>query len=160
LKLKIESVMLFNMPDIDVINTVSKQTTSMSKKNIIIPIVAVIVLGALTGFGLARVKGSTQQATTTTTTTDATDANAPKSAGVKDKSVFKDNAEGIMKKGGIEGESAYHLERPGGVSQNVYLTSTTVDLSLFENKKVKVYGQTINSDKAGWFMDVGAIDVK
>lgn len=145
------------MPDIDVINTPSVQPAPMPMKNIIIIAIVIILLGSATGFGLAQVKGKTQ---TSSPTTNTTSTSTPKSVGVKDKSVFKDNAEGILKKGGIEGESAYHIERPGGVSQNVYLTSTTVDLSLYENKKVKVYGQTINSDKAGWFMDVGAIDVE
>lgn len=147
------------MPDIDVINTPSVQPASMPKKNIIIIATFIILLGFATGFGLAQVKGK-GQASTTTTAVNTTSDSAPKSVGVKDKSVFTDKTEGMLKKGGIEGESAYHLERPGGVSQNVYLTSTTVDLSLFQNKKVKVFGQTINSDKAGWFMDVGAIEVQ
>src|SRR5690606_36956404 len=50
--------------------------------------------------------------------------NPEKSAGVKDEKKFPDTAEGTLKEGGIEGEGNFHLERPGGESQNVYLTSS------------------------------------
>jgi len=82
-----------------------------------------------------------------------------KAAGVVDKKIFKDKAEGILKEGGIDGEGNFHLERPGGPSQNVYLTSSTVDLSSYVGKKVRVYGQTFAGQKAGWLMDVGYIEV-
>jgi hypothetical protein len=72
---------------------------------------------------------------------------------------FKDQAEGTLKEGGIDGEGNFHLERPGGESQNVYLTSSTVDLSLYVGKKVRVYGQTFAGQKAGWLMDVGLVEV-
>ncbi len=81
-------------------------------------------------------------------------------AGIKDKAVFKDKATGILKKGGIDGEGSFHLERPGGESQNVYLTSSTVDLTQFVGKKVEVWGKTYKAKKAGWLMDVGYIEVK
>ena len=79
--------------------------------------------------------------------------------GIKDKKTFKDNAEGILRDGGIEGEGQFHLERPGGISQNVYLTSTTVDLSQLIGKKVRVWGETFSAQKAGWLMDVGLVEV-
>jgi hypothetical protein len=82
-----------------------------------------------------------------------------KTAGIIDKKTFKDQAEGTLKEGGIDGEGNFHLERPGGVSQNVYLTSSTVDLSLYVEKKVRVYGQTFAGQKAGWLMDVGLVEV-
>lgn len=81
-----------------------------------------------------------------------------KTAGIVDKKTFKDSAEGTLKEGGIDGEGNFHLVRPGGVSQNVYLTSTTVDLSLYVGKKVKVWGQTFTGEKAGWLMDVGLVE--
>ena len=59
----------------------------------------------------------------------------------------------------IEDEGQYHIERPGGVSQNVYLTSTTVDLSQFIGKKIRVWGETFSAQKAGWLMDVGLVEV-
>ncbi|MSU25668.1 MAG: hypothetical protein EXS44_00185 [Candidatus Levybacteria bacterium] len=71
---------------------------------------------------------------------------------------FKDTAEGMLKDGGIDNEGQYHLVRPGGESQNVYLTSSLVDLSKFLGKKVKVWGQTNSSKKAGWLMEVGQVE--
>jgi len=37
--------------------------------------------------------------------------------GSNDTKTFKDTAEGTLKEGGIDGEGAFHLERPGGDSQ-------------------------------------------
>jgi hypothetical protein len=80
-------------------------------------------------------------------------------AGMVDEATFKDSAEGILEEGGISGEGTHHLVRPGGDSQNVYLTSTVVDMQSFVGKKVTVWGQTISARKAGWLMDVGKIKV-
>ena len=79
--------------------------------------------------------------------------------GSSDTKTFSDTAEGVLKQGGIDGEGAYHLERDGGPSQNVYLTSSIVDLSKFINAKVKVWGQTQKAQTAGWLMDVGRVQV-
>ena len=79
--------------------------------------------------------------------------------GSNDTVTFKDTAQGTLKEGGIDGEGAFHLVRPGGDSQNVYLTSATVDLSKFINKNIKVWGQTQKAQHAGWLMDVGRIEV-
>lgn len=80
-------------------------------------------------------------------------------AGLADEKTFKDSAEGKLEAGGVNGEGTYHLVRDGGPSQNVYLTSTVIDLESFAGKKVKVWGQTISARKAGWLMDVGKIKV-
>lgn len=79
--------------------------------------------------------------------------------GSNDTNTFKDTAQGILKQGGIDGEGAFHLERPGGSSQNVYLTSSTVDMTKFVDKKIKVWGQTQKAQHAGWLMDVGRVEV-
>lgn len=79
--------------------------------------------------------------------------------GANDKSQFPDEAEGKLVEGGIDGEGTHHLERPGGPSQNVYLTSSNVDLQKFEGRKVKVDGKTFAAEKAGWLMDVGQLEV-
>lgn len=76
-----------------------------------------------------------------------------------DPEIFTDEAEGKLREGGIEGEGQYHLERPGGESQNVYLTSSVVDLSQFEGREIKVWGKTFEGEKAGWLMDVGIVEV-
>ena len=79
--------------------------------------------------------------------------------GSNDTKTFKDTAEGVLKGGGIDGEGAYHLSRQGGDSQNVYLTSSLVDLSKFLNLKIKVWGETQKAKSAGWLMDVGKVEV-
>ena len=66
---------------------------------------------------------------------------------------------GTLKEGGIQGEGQFHLVRPGGVSQNVYLTSSSVDLSKFVGKKIKVWGETEKAQYAGWLMDAGRVEV-
>ncbi len=83
----------------------------------------------------------------------------PSEAGLSDSAAFPDTATGELKEGGIAGEGTHHLVRPGGDSQNVYLTSTVIDLASFTGKKVQVWGQTIKGRKAGWLMDVGKIKV-
>lgn len=113
----------------------------------------VIFLGLFFGFLLAKInfKGESKNASKTNV--------SQKTAGIADKKTFKDRAEGVLKEGGIDGEGTFHLERPGGESQNVYLTSSTVDLSLYLGKKVRVYGETFAGQKAGWLMDVGLVEV-
>jgi len=79
--------------------------------------------------------------------------------GEKNEKLCPDNAEGKMVKGGIEGEGTHHLERKGGKSQYVYLTSSTIDLSAVVNKKVRVWGKTYAAQTAGWLMDVCYLEV-
>ncbi len=85
---------------------------------------------------------------------------AKKTDGIVDKKRFPDTATGVLKEGGLDGEGSFHLERPGGESQNVYLTSSVVDLSTYMGKKIKVGGQTFAGQKAGWLMDVGYVEVQ
>jgi hypothetical protein len=79
--------------------------------------------------------------------------------GISDERTFRDSAEGKLVKGGIEGEGSHHLERPGGESQYVYLTSSIVDLDKFVDHQIKVWGETFTAQKAGWLMDVGKVKV-
>jgi len=80
-------------------------------------------------------------------------------AGSTDTSAFKDTTTGTLQKGGIQGEGAFHLDRPGGPTQTVYLNSTVVDMNPFIGKKVQVWGQTVAAHHAPWLMDVGHIKV-
>ncbi len=79
--------------------------------------------------------------------------------GSSDTSTFKDNTEGYLAAGGIEGEGSHHLLRAGGPTQTVYLTSSVTDLSKFEGMCVKVWGETFKGQKAGWLMDLGRVQV-
>lgn len=80
-------------------------------------------------------------------------------AGALDPKVKYDTATGVLQEGGINGEGTYHLARDGGVSKNVYLTSSVVNLSLFLGQNVQIWGETLASKKAGWLMDVAKIQV-
>lgn len=113
---------------------------------------AAVILGTALGFGLTKIPKKTD-------TTNVSSAKAEKTVGIADKKTFKDSAEGTLKEGGVDGEGSFHLQRPGGESQNVYLTSTTVDLSQYLGKKVRVWGETFSAEKAGWLMDVGYVEI-
>lgn len=132
-------------------------------KQMVILFAVAIVAGTLLGFGITRFTNAsptTQSGEAVSQGKDGETTDAPDSAGIVDKEEFPDEAEGTLTKGGIEGEGTHHLQRSGGESQNVYLTSSAVDLSLFEGKDVKVMGKTYDSEKAGWLMDVGYIERK
>lgn len=133
------------------------QAAPLFSAKLIIALIAVVLLGIGSGYFLAK-----------NTKTALTNLGVPSSGstvtkgttvGSEDLKTFKDIAEGKLEKGGIDGEGQFHLVRPGGASQNVYMTSSIVDLSLFIGKKVKVWGETQKAQKAGWLMDVGRVEV-
>lgn len=128
-----------------------------SNKNFSLPLAAIIILVAIvSGFGASRLfaKGNSSVSSSIL-------QGAPKeSLGQKNTKLFPDMAEGTVKKGGVEGEGTHHLVRKGGVSQNVYMTSSVVDLDSLVGKKVTVWGKTYAAQKAGWLMDVGYIEVR
>lgn len=116
-------------------------------------IAVAVVIGTVLGFGFSRLGKKA-------TNSNDKSKNTSQSAGIVDKKTFKDSVEGVLREGGIDGEGNFHIERPGGVSQNAYLTSSTVDLSGYVGKKVKVWGQTFSGQKAGWLMDVGLVEIE
>ena len=127
---------------------------------VIVLLGVVILTGVITGYLLSGGKSSGGDSSNSLGSI-LSGSSAPKGTvvGSKDTKTFKDIAEGVLKEGGINGEGAFHLERSGGESQNVYLTSSIVDLSKFVNRKIKVWGQTQKAQSAGWLMDVGRIEV-
>lgn len=139
-----------------IMNTFDEKKGSFFTLQIILAISAAIVLGIVTGFIISR-----QSTSVAKITTPAKGSEVSKGAivGSNDTKTFKDSAEGVLEEGGIEGEGQYHLVRPGGDSQNVYLTSSTVDLGQYKKKKVKVWGATQTAKSAGWLMDVGRLEV-
>ena len=118
----------------------------------------IVVAGSFTGYLLAE-KKSASQPTSSTTVTEQSAVKKGMVVGISDEKTFRDSAEGKLVRGGINGEGSHHLERPGGESQNVYLTSSVIDLDLFVGHKVKVWGETFAAQKAGWLMDVGKLEV-
>lgn len=72
---------------------------------------------------------------------------------------FKDAATGVIEKGNINGEGTHILKRSGGVDQQAALTSSTLDLDLFVDRKVEVKGETNASNRTGWLLDVGSVKI-
>ena len=135
----------------------SKNNSTYNSFKVSVVFIAMIVLGL--GSGLLIAKGSTGPISTSDEVSKDSDIEEGKTFGVNDSETFKDVAEGTLKEGGIEGEGQYHLERPGGKTQYVYLTSSVVDLGLVEGRKIKVWGQTQKAQYAPWLMDVGRVEV-
>ena len=132
-------------------------SVGLLNRKFVLVLLAVILLGVGGGYLLTvNSKGGGVLSTSTSSS-----SSLPKGTieGSEDTKTFRDTAEGVLEEGGIEGEGQYHLVRPGGESQYVYLTSSTVDLSSFLKKKVKVWGETNKGQKAGWLMDVGRVEV-
>lgn len=120
--------------------------------------VALIIMGGiLTGNWLAsQGKGKTSGFGGEKTKVVKTD----KVVGSTDTQTFRDSAEGVLEKGGIDGEGTHHLVRQEGrPDQNAYLTSSVIDLEQYVGKRVKVFGETFAAQKAGWLMDVGRIEI-
>ena len=134
-----------------------KETKVTIKLPVVLVGLSIIIAGVFTGYVLAqsgggKVGGSLSNA-------GKTKEGLAKAVGVEDTATFKDSAEGMLREGGVDNEGSHHLERPGGPSQDVYLTSSTVPLDDYVGKKVKVFGQTFAAQKAGWFMDVGLVKI-
>jgi hypothetical protein len=126
---------------------------------VFIVLVIMLVLGTGVGYAASLFLAKTG----TALVPQALNPNAPvagKTYGNGDPSIFKDTAEGVLQKGGIDGDGEYHLVRSGGPSQYVYLTSSSLDLSQFVGSKIKVWGQTQSAQHAGWLMDVGKVQVE
>jgi hypothetical protein len=137
-----------------------ERNTAFLSPKLIILLLVVAFFGTGSGFLLSHLgKGSGQTGIVGKNVNEAS-MPAGKTFGSNDIVYYKDTTFGILKAGGIDGEGQYHLERPGGVSQNVYLTSSDVDLSQFIDRKIKVWGQTQTAQTAGWLMDVGRVEVQ
>lgn len=118
---------------------------------LVIIIVLAVVLGAVTGYVLSNKKSSSISSNGTSEKTKQAS---------QDSQTFRDFAEGVIKLKPVSkdsyGEGTHILEREGAVS--VALTSSVIDLSGYEGKKVKVFGETQKALKEGWLMDVGKIE--
>ncbi len=147
--------------DQSLLRTFTKQnSTSLFSSKVIMIFILVVLLGVATGYLLAQnqaaLRGIEVGSTNNSNETSITKGTI---VGSDDLKTFKDSTEGVIKEGGFEDEGQFHLVRPGGESQNVYLTSSTVDLSKFLNRKVKIWGETQKAQKVGWLMDVGRVEV-
>ncbi len=141
-----------------VFHDMNTPTSSFSSKVFILFIV-VVLLGIGSGYLLAKHNSVSLPVGQNGITSSGSVAKGV-TYGSGDLATFKDTAEGVVQKGGIGQDGQYHLVRPGGASQYVYMTSSLVDLSQFINHKVKVWGQTQKAQQAGWLMDVGRVEVE
>lgn len=113
-----------------------------------------VILGAITGYILSSKGGGGGLVTSR--------LGVPPKNAESDTRTFKDFAEGIIKARpepsdpGQYTEGTHILQREGAVP--VALTSSVVDLSQYEGKKVKVFGETQKALKEGWLMDVGKVE--
>lgn len=122
-------------------------------KILLLVLVVSIAAGVATGRLLAKTSGGVPQA--------ATSNDKPAANPQQDTKTFRDFAEGVVKpiptpKDGEYTEGTHILEREGAYP--VTLTSSVVDLSKYEGKKVKVFGETQKALKASWLMDVGKVE--
>ena len=138
-------------------NTSNNKFTFSPKIALILVVIALLGLGS--GYMLSTRSGINGKTISNEGSLNSSAISKGTTVGSNDTNTFKDTAEGVLKQGGIDGEGTFHLERPGGISQNVYLTSSSVDLSKFVDKKIKVWGQTQKAQHAGWLMDAGRIEV-
>jgi hypothetical protein len=138
------------------------KNNSVGAGKVLVILIIIAVVGAGVGYLLGQAKNGSPIAGMLpggSTGNGSSSVSIGKTYGSDDTKTYKDTTEGVLKNGGIDGEGQYHLVRPGGDSQNVYLTSSTVDLSGFLDHKIKVWGQTQAAQKAGWLMDVGRVQV-
>jgi hypothetical protein len=156
-------------------NNINQVSTNISPTSLKVPktskliIIIIIFAGITSGFWISRFLPTKTTVSKTESTNNLIPSQAAKIVEGEEIKVgvtygnlsknFSDSAIGTVKSGGINGEGTHTLERQGGVTQNAALTSSAVDLDLFIGKKVEVQGETNESNKAGWFMDVGSIKI-
>lgn len=158
-----------NIPDPNIKETTMMEDRVMepAKKLKIIPIAIIIgiLLGLGTGFFVAQKRlllaggGTSIIASKTQELTNTTNVKVGDVFGSADEKTFRDQAEGVLAAGGIDGEGSHHIERGANKTQWVYVTSSVVDLDLLVGDRVTVWGETNQGKKAGWLMDVGRLKV-
>jgi len=136
-------------------------------KNKIIWLVALVfVLGTVSGWGLFRLTGGSAASREAKLASkqavqliEGEEVEVGKVYGSSEADAFSDSAQGVVEVN-EEGEVGTHrLLREGGESQTVHLTSSVLDLDIFIDKKVEIWGETNASEKVGWLMDVGRVKV-
>ncbi len=118
-----------------------------------------IVLGIGTGYLVNKTMPNTTSNGSTAASINSSSLKVGDVIGINDKKAFPDSVEGVLDKGGMDGEGSHHLVRPGGLSQTVYLTSSVIDLDALVGHRIKVDGETLKAQKAGWLMDVGRVQI-
>lgn len=140
----------------EALESVAPDNTMSSKTRIAVfgVYIVLIVFGAVTGYLLAAKNGFSlpKGSASKTIKTDTI-------VGIIDEKTFKDAADGVIEKDGVDGEGTHKLIREGGPSQTASIVSSVIDLDAYIGKKVKIWGQTMAAKKANWLMDVGKIEI-
>lgn len=145
----------------------SSQTGRGSNSFIILLVISffVIAAGSGTGYILANLDSTAQVASDNPAQSSSPEGTTRVAKtgeeGINDDELFPDEAEGELKlnDGSLSKEGTHMLIREGGPDKTAFLTSSVIDLTKYEGKRVTVKGQTLSSQTAGWFMDVGWIKV-
>lgn len=115
-----------------------------------------VILGGISGYILAN--------NNNTTPTENLNINEKPKSAQQDTKTFRDFATGVIQKRPAPKNPQEYLEgthfliREGAVP--VALTSSVTDLSQYEGKKVKVFGETQKAIKEGWLMDIGKVETE
>jgi hypothetical protein len=140
--------------------TQPKSPSSLKPKILMVFVALLMILaGAGSGWLLSKVSSAKSNAPAKGVASNDKMVVSKDEAGIDDEEAFPYIGEGELKVGGIEGEGTHYLDRGLGEEKYVYLTSSVIDLQSFVGKKVKVWGQTMAGNKAGWLVDVGRIKV-
>lgn len=129
-------------------------STNNMHRIFLVVLVLSVILGAGVGYNLAS--GNSKVKTTNVISNDEVPKNPQ-----QDTKTFRDFAQGVIekkaepKRADEYTEGTHILKRDG--AHPVALTSSILDLSQYEGKKVKVYGETQKAIKEGWLMDVGKV---
>lgn len=120
-----------------------------------------LLLGVGSGYLLANKSSKVGEVTVPDSAATTSQYKNPQS----DNKTFRDFAGGTIQKRPISknksdqyAEGSHILIRESATP--VALTSSVVDLSEYEGKKVKVFGETQKAIKEGWLMDVGKVEVE
>lgn len=147
-------------------NLMEDRVMEPSRKSKTVPILVMvgIFVGLATGFFLAQKKlllagGENALTPVNQELNSSTKIKVGDTFGSGDEKTFRDQAEGILMAGGIDGEGSHHIERGANKTQWVYVTSSVVDLDLLLGARVTIWGETNQGKKAGWLMDVGKLKV-
>lgn len=146
-----------DIPSKPLVHELSSSANKPFTKKSLVVLLTIVVAGGLTGYLLSR---AVSRSAMVGGLQGGSVSGGKVVVGASNAKNFKDSAEGTLEAGGVDGEGTHHLVRPGGPSQNVYLTSSVLDLNQFVGKKVKVWGETFAAQQAGWFMDVGKVEVE
>ncbi|MDO8429639.1 MAG: hypothetical protein Q7S88_03345 [Candidatus Daviesbacteria bacterium] len=142
---------------------ISLENTPLSKLNFqnfnhifVAVLVGAVILGSLTGLVLAK-SGSGGGSI-------ASVVDSKPQTALQDNRTFRDFAVGKVEKRPVSKnpneyiEGTHLLIREAG--NPVALTSSVIDLSEYEGKDVKVFGETQKALKEGWLMDVGKVEAQ